>query len=252
MVAPALLVVESLCYAYGPRRAVQNVSFQVHQGQVFGLLGPNGAGKTTTIQCIAGLKSQWQGEMKMGQLPFRPADDAACRKRLGFVPQELALYEGLTARENLSLFGKLAGVRGKELTDAVEQSLDLAGLSDRGKDLVKTFSGGMKRRLNLAIGQVHRPDLLLLDEPTVGVDPQSRNHLFDTLEKLKSSGMTMIYTTHYMEEAERLCDSIAIMNEGQMVATGSKQELATSIAQPQANLETIFLQLTGRRLRDDQ
>ena len=231
---------------------MNGVSFDVMRGETFGLLGPNGAGKTTTIQCIAGLKGDWRGSMRFDGCEFVPARDTSSRRKLGFVPQELALYDKLTAAENISLFAKLAGQRGNELLAAVEQSLELAGLQDRANDIAGSFSGGMKRRLNLAMGQAHGPALLLLDEPTVGVDPQSRNHLFETLERLKESGKTLIYTTHYMEEAQRLCDRIAVMNEGSIIAIGSIDELREKIDDPTANLETIFLQLTGRRLRDGE
>jgi ABC-2 type transport system ATP-binding protein len=173
------------------------------------------------------------------------------RRRLGFVPQELAIYPNLTARENLSFFGKLAGVSANELGAAIDRNLELAGLVDRQSERVSTFSGGMQRRLNLASGLMHAPRLVLLDEPTVGVDPQSRNHLFETLAALKHSGVSLLYTTHYMEEAQRLCDRIAIMHEGQVVAIGTPTELAVSIGQPDANLETVFLHLTGRTLRDE-
>lgn len=247
----ALLNVSDLTYSYGNRLALDRVAFVVPKGRTVGLLGPNGAGKTTTIHCIVGLKGNWQGTLEFAGARFAPAQETSARRRLGYVPQELALYDGLTAYENLRLFAKLAAVEKSKLHDAIEHGLWLAGLTERAKDLVKTFSGGMKRRLNLAIGQIHQPELLLLDEPTVGVDPQSRNHLFDSLDRLKQSGMTLLYTTHYMEEAERLCDSIVVMNDGRVIANGTKNELATMIGDPQASLESIFLKLTGRGLRDE-
>lgn len=246
-----LLTVSQLRYNYGQRIAVDGVSFSIAKGELLGLLGANGAGKTTTISCIAGLLTNWQGELHLSGQLFRPAKSEQDRLALGIVPQELALYEGLTALENLQTFGKLCGLKGKLLNDRISEMLALAGLADRASDLVDNFSGGMKRRLNLAIGVIHRPQLLLLDEPTVGVDPQSRNHLFESLLSLKSMGMTMLYTTHYMEEAQRLCDRIAIMNDGKLIAIGTKLELAASIGDPSANLEQVFLQLTGRTLRDD-
>jgi ABC-2 type transport system ATP-binding protein len=173
------------------------------------------------------------------------------RARLGLVPQELALYEDLTARENLRFFARLQGVPRARVDAAVQRALELAGLADRAGDRVKTFSGGMKRRLNLAIGDLHEPELLLLDEPTVGVDPQSRNHLFECLQALRAKGRTLIYTSHYMEEVQRLCDRVAVMNEGAVVAVGTAAELAQRAGTPDANLEQVFLALTGRSLRDE-
>ena len=249
--AQNLLSVHDLHYAYNNRVAAQSVTFTVREGECFGLLGPNGAGKTTTISCVAGLLADWRGKMEFCDQEFLPAVRQQDRARLGYVPQEIALYLNLTARENLVFFAKLGGVPKARIPEAVERNLELAGLSDRMHDLVSTFSGGMQRRLNLAAGMMHSPDLVLLDEPTVGVDPQSRNHLFETLQKLKQSGCSLLYTTHYMEEAQRLCDRIAVMNEGSIVAVGTHAELAAGIGQPDANLEQIFLQLTGRSLRDE-
>ncbi len=246
-----LLSIENLHYQYGKRVAVESVSLNVAKGECFGLLGPNGAGKTTTISCIAGLLSQWSGSMTFRSNEFRPASVASDRGLLGFVPQELAIYPNLTAEENLRFFAKLCGVANAQLQTTIERNLQMAGLLDRRHDLVRTFSGGMQRRLNLAAGLLHSPALVLLDEPTVGVDPQSRNHLFETLLRLKSEGLSLLYTTHYMEEAQRLCDRIAIMNEGIIVATGTPGELATEIGDANANLEDVFLHLTGRRLRDE-
>lgn len=247
----SLLSVRALRYRYGDRTAVESAEFDVKQGECFGLLGPNGAGKTTTISCIAGLLADWQGKMLFQGHEFRPAAEANDRKKLGYVPQEIALYQNLTARENLVFFAKLGGVAKAGIEKAVNENLQLAGLQDRKNDLVSTFSGGMQRRLNLAAGLMHSPQLVLLDEPTVGVDPQSRNHLFETLLQIKQAGCSLLYTTHYMEEAQRLCDRIAIMNEGKIVAIGTQTELAASINQPEANLEQVFLQLTGRSLRDE-
>jgi ABC-2 type transport system ATP-binding protein len=246
----ALLEVLGLRYAYGDRQAVRDVSFEIREGEIFGLLGPNGAGKTTTISCAAGLLGNWQGEIRVRGQPFRPARSLADRRRLGVVPQELAIYEGLTGRENLKFFGRISGLSGARLDEAVTKALELAGLVDRADDRVDGYSGGMKRRLNLAAGDLHEPEMLALDEPTVGVDPQSRNHIFEALERLRRSGRTILYTTHYMEEAERLCDRVAIMNEGALVAIGTPAELAQRAGDETANLERVFLQLTGRSLRD--
>ena len=246
-----MLKIEELSYSYQDRQAVCGASFEVREGECLGLLGPNGAGKTTAISCMVGLLSDWQGAMSWHGKPFQPALQAADRGLLGFVPQEIALYANLTAEENLDLFGELNGLGKAERRQAVEKNLKLAGLEDRRKDLVRTFSGGMQRRLNLAAGLMHSPSLVLLDEPTVGVDPQSRNHLFETLVQLKADGVSLLYTTHYMEEAQRLCDRIAIMNEGRVIAVGTPKELAEQSGEPEADLEKVFLKLTGRSLRDD-
>jgi ABC-2 type transport system ATP-binding protein len=245
-----MLEVTDLAYSYGTRNAVRQANFSVHQGECLGLLGPNGAGKTTTISCIVGLLSEWEGNVSLNGAEFRPAKRQADRGKLGFVPQELAVYLNLTAEENLNLFAKLHGLGRQERQRAVSEKLELAGLADRRRDLVGTFSGGMKRRLNLVAGLMHSPELVLLDEPTVGVDPQSRNHLFEMLLKLKSEGVALLYTTHYMEEAQRLCDRIAIMNEGTVVATGTPSELAEDAGESNADLEQVFLKLTGRSLKD--
>lgn len=245
-----LLEVRSLTFDYDGQRAVDDVSFDIERGEIFGLLGPNGAGKTTTISCLAGLKSGYDGSFAFDDAPFTPQREAAHRARLGVVPQELALYEELSARENLAFFGTLAGLEGDTLAAAVDVALDLAGLRERADDRVKNYSGGMKRRLNLVLGGLHGPDLIILDEPTVGVDPQSRNHIFEALEALRDQGRTLLYTTHYMEEAERLCDRIAVMDEGKVVAIGTRGELAAEAGIPDADLEQVFLELTGKRLRD--
>ena len=246
-----LLDVKQLSYAYGKRQAVDAINLQVLRGECLGLLGPNGAGKTTAISCIAGLLADWKGEMTFAGAPFQPARQLQDRSKLGLVPQELALYAHLSAQENLRYFAELCQVPAADRARAVDDNLQLSGLIDRRRDLVKTFSGGMQRRLNLAAGLVHRPELVLLDEPTVGVDPQSRNHIFETLLQLKARGHSLLYTTHYMEEAMRLCDRIAIMHEGRIIACGTMAELAEANDEPNGNLESIFLKLTGRNLRDE-
>jgi ABC-2 type transport system ATP-binding protein len=248
---PTLLEVEGLAYSYGERRAVDGASFSIRRSEIFGLLGPNGAGKTTTISCIAGLKRRYEGALRFAGAPFVPSDRGEDRARLGSVPQELALYDGLTARENLAFFAQMCGLEGPAAAAAVGRGLELSGLADRADDKVASFSGGMKRRLNLAAGDLHEPDLLLLDEPTAGVDPQSRNHLYESLEQLRKDGRTLLYTTHYMEEAERLCDRLAILDGGRVIAEGTSAEIATSAGLPGADLEQVFLKLTGRRLRDE-
>jgi ABC-2 type transport system ATP-binding protein len=246
-----LMTVDNLQYSYGDRKAVDGISFHVQQGEIFGLLGPNGAGKTTTISCLAGLLSDWRGNQTFLGEPFNAGRRAADRRRLGFVPQELALYPKLTASENLHFFCKTSRVAAADRARVVDRNLELAGLSDRRNDRVEAFSGGMKRRLNLAAGLLHSPALILLDEPTAGIDPQSRNHIFDTLLQLRDRGHSLLYTTHYMEEAQRLCDRVAIMNEGRIVSIGTTQQLAAESGDPNANLEQVFLQLTGRNLRDE-
>ena len=239
-----------LSYSFRSRVAVDDVSFSIQPGEFFGLLGPNGAGKSTTISCIAGLMSRFRGAMFFRGEPFSPASRAIDRQRIGIVPQDLAVYDNLSGRENLQTFGGLFGLTGKKLHSAVDRQLEIAGLIDRARDLVKTYSGGMKRRLNLACGLIHQPELVLLDEPTVGVDPQSRSHLFDSLQKIQSEGTTILYTTHYMEEAERLCNRIGIMHNGKIIACGTSDELAASSGLTDSNLEQVFLKLTGRSLQD--
>ncbi len=212
-----LLVVRQLVKRFGTRTAVDGVSFEVRAGEAVGLLGPNGAGKTTTLSMVSGLLAADSGEVLLAGRPIEGDTDP--RKRLlGLVPQELALYEPISARDNLAFFGALQGMKGAALADAARSALELVGLADRARDLVKTFSGGMKRRLNLAVALLHDPQLLLLDEPTVGVDPQSRNALFDNIEALRRRGKTILYTTHYMEEVERLCDRVIIMDHGKVIA----------------------------------
>jgi ABC-2 type transport system ATP-binding protein len=249
-----LLLATGLSYAWGDRLAVNDVSFEVRAGEVFGLLGPNGAGKTTAISCLCGLLRPAAGTLTLEGRPFQPNARPADRARLGYVPQELALYDALTARENLCLFARLQGVARTEaaLAAAVDAGLRLAGLDTRADDRVSTFSGGMKRRLNLAVGLLHEPQLALLDEPTVGVDPQSRHHIFSAIEAWKGGGRAVLYTSHSMDEVQRLCDRLAIMDQGRIVATGTAAELAAAAGAPGADLEATFLRLTGRSLRDDR
>ena len=212
-----MLEIRGLRKSFGGRVAVDGVSFAIGRGEIVGVLGPNGAGKTTTVSMIAGLLRPDAGEVLVGGTPL--AGDTDPRKRLlGLVPQELALYDELSARENLLYFGGLQAVPRSALDAAIASSLALVGLTDRAAHKVATFSGGMKRRLNLAAGLLHDPAVLLLDEPTVGVDPQSRNAIFDNLEALRAAGKGLLYTTHYMEEAERLCDRIVVIDQGRVVA----------------------------------
>jgi ABC-2 type transport system ATP-binding protein len=213
-----LLHATDLRKRYGTRTAVAGVSFSAAPGEIVGLLGPNGAGKSTTVAMICGLVSPDAGQVTIGGVRI-DGDGSAVKRRIGLVPQDLALYEDLPALANLRLFGALYGVRGAALRARCAEALELVGLADRAGDKPKNFSGGMKRRLNLACALVHDPDLLLLDEPTTGVDPQSRNAIFDNLEALRRRGKTLVYTTHYMEEAERLCDRIVIVDHGKVVAS---------------------------------
>ena len=212
-----MLEVKSLHKRYGALVAVDEVSFTAHPGEMVGLLGPNGAGKTTTVSMIAGLLPPDSGEVRVAGDPVRSETDPV-KRRMGLVPQDLALHDELSAHENLSLFGALYDLSGARLRAAIDRNLELVGLADRAKDRTAHFSGGMKRRLNLAAALLHDPEILLLDEPTVGVDPQSRNAIFSNLEELKRRGKTLVYTTHYMEEAERLCDRIIIVDHGKVIA----------------------------------
>jgi len=214
---PPLLDVLALHKRYGPVVALDHVSFGVGEGEIFGLLGPNGAGKTTLLSIVSGLLQPTAGEVRIQGRPLRAADREG-RRAIGIVPQELALYGELSARENLLFFGELYGLRGADLRGRVAEVLAAVGLSDRADDRADAFSGGMKRRLNLGIALVHRPRLLLLDEPTVGVDPQSRNHIFEEVRRLNRAGVTIVYTTHYMEEVQSLCDRVGIIDHGRLAA----------------------------------
>src|SRR5262245_36374098 len=213
----ALLQVRDLHKRYGATVALGRVSFEVHAGEVFGLLGPNGAGKTTLLSIVSTLLEATSGDVFLRGRPLR-AGDRDWRRQIGIVPQELALYGELTARENLVFFGQLYGLGGAELTRRVDEILAAVALADRADRRAETFSGGMKRRLNLGAALVHQPRLLLLDEPTTGVDPQSRNHIFEEVRRLNAAGLTVIYTSHYMEEVEALCTRIGIIDHGKLIA----------------------------------
>jgi linearmycin/streptolysin S transport system ATP-binding protein len=292
--------VEGLRKSYGDLLAVDGVSFDIRQGETFGLLGPNGAGKTTTIGMIVGTLRPDSGSVRLDghEDPTRPA----VRHLVGAAPQALALYSELTGEENLAFFGRLYGLSGSRLRERVEWALTFSGLADRRKDRVSAYSGGMQRRLNLVAGLLHDPPVVVLDEPTVGVDPQSRNLIFENIDSLKLQGRTILYTTHYMEEAERLCDRVAIMDHGKILASDTVNALLrqhgglstveiefadrpkgleglggswdrglwrvdteqpvhvlerasaaghfANVSIRGANLEAVFLQLTGRSLRD--
>jgi ABC-2 type transport system ATP-binding protein len=233
-----MIEVEQLRKSYGESIAVDGVSFVARPGEIFGLLGPNGAGKTTTIGCICGLLVPSAGHVRvMGHDVVR--EGTAARAKLGVVPQEIALYDDMSARENLDYWGGAQGMRNPKLRERIQQVLELTGLQDRAREPVKQFSGGMKRRLNFACGVLHSPSVLLLDEPTVGVDPQSRVHLLDLVRAEAQAGTCVVYTTHYMEEAEALCDQLAIMDHGKVIAAGTLTELRSMLA------ERDLLKLTG-------
>jgi len=219
------LRVGALVKRFGGLTAVDGITLELRSGECLGLLGPNGAGKSTLIRSIVGRVIPDGGTISVFGAP---ADSTAARETLGWVPQEIALYPRLSCRENLQSFGRYHGISGAALDQAVKRCLDWATLTDRADDLVANLSGGMKRRLNMAAGLVQQPKLVLMDEPTVGVDPQSRNHIFEMIEKLHADGMSLIYTTHYMEEAERLCDRIAIVDHGKVIALGTNAELVQS------------------------
>ena len=221
----ALITVNGLRKNFDSLTAVDGVSFEIRQGEVFGLLGPNGAGKTTTISMLSGTLQPTAGTVNMAGVPEGPER----RRALGIVPQDLAIYLKLTARENLEFFGGLYGLHGEALKRRAIELLEMVGLSERADSRSADFSGGMKRRLNLAIGLMHSPRLLLLDEPTVGVDPQSRNHIFEGVKRLNSEGLTVLYTSHYMEEVEALCHRVGIMDRGRLIACDSVKNLIATL-----------------------
>jgi ABC-2 type transport system ATP-binding protein len=234
---PAPLLVTGLVKRFGSITAVDNISLELRSGECLGLLGPNGAGKSTLIRSIVGRVSPDAGTISIFGAP---AGSPAASAAIGWIPQELALYPRLTAAENLRAFGRYSGLAGKPLLEAVAWCLNWSGLEDRADALVRTLSGGMKRRLNMAAGLIHQPRLVLMDEPTVGVDPQSRNRIFEMIESLRNRGMTIIYTTHYMEEAERLADRIAIVDHGRIIALDTNQALVESCFPASAQVVARF------------
>lgn len=234
-----VLQVRDLVRSFGSHRAVDGVSFSISHGQTYGLLGPNGAGKTTTISMIAGLLTPDSGTVSVLGEPL-----TGSRKSLiGLVPQDIALYPDLSALENLQFFGKLQNLSGSPLKNRIAEVLDVVGLAERAKDRIETYSGGMKRRANIAVGLLHEPSLLILDEPTVGVDPQSRNSILEAVEELGGAGMAVLYTTHYMEEAERLCDRIGIIDSGRLMVEGTREELIEQLGEQ----TTVTLRFSGGR-----
>ncbi|KAF1301621.1 ABC transporter ATP-binding protein [Enterococcus sp. JM9B] len=244
-----IVEINQLTKKFGSQVAVDEVSFSVDKGTILGLLGPNGAGKSTTINMITGLLKKTAGEIKLfGKEASEKNRDL--RKKIGVVPQELAIYHDLSAEENVRYFGGLYGLRGQKLKDATEKALKAVGLWERKKDKSATFSGGMQRRLNIAMAIVHEPEFVIMDEPTVGIDTQSRNYILETIEKMRAEGKTLIYTSHYMEEVERLADTIVVIDHGKVIATGTEAELVNlvtdqknitiTVANPQAvNLAEI-------------
>ena len=284
-----MLLFDHVSKCFGDLRAVDDLSFELEAGEVFGLLGPNGAGKTTAINMAVGLLEPDEGVVRFADEAFdRNPRDAENRRSLGLAPQSIALYEQISGADNLRFFGRLHGLRASDLEERVAACLDFADLTDVGKKVVSKYSGGMQRRLNLAVAIIHDPELVLLDEPTVGVDPQSRNAIFERVEQLRDEAKQIVYTTHYMEEAQRLCDRVAILDRGRLMALDTVPALIEAhggpgnlvvhhgndedrhettdplgtLAELQArhavdhfqylppNLETVFLNLTGRALRD--
>ncbi|MGZ9585538.1 ATP-binding cassette domain-containing protein [Paenibacillus marinisediminis] len=231
--------VKGLEKAYAGKQAVRNIHFQVRKGSCFGLLGPNGAGKSTTMKILSCITQADKGSVQvLGYDVAKQAEEV--KKVIGYVPQNITLYDKLSAYDNLVFFGELYGVTGKALKERIDEVLHQVGLADRAKDAVGTFSGGMMRRINIAAALLHRPKFMILDEPTVGIDPQSRNHIFDLIRSLKEEGITIIYSTHYMEEVEALCDDVAIIDHGKVVAEGALNDLLA-----QYGGKSVYLELEG-------
>ena len=233
---PAILEVQNLSKKYGDFTAVKGISFNIQEGEIFSLLGPNGAGKTTTISMLSTLYDPTGGDATIGGHSIKK-EPMAVRQVIGVVPQDLALYEDLTARENLVFWGQMYNLGGKALNSRVDEVLEQIGLTDKANHRVRTYSGGMKRRVNIGVGLLHKPRLLFMDEPTVGIDPQSRRAILDTVLDLNKQGMTVLYTTHYMEEAAELSDRVGIIDHGELIALGTQAELTKQVGQS----ETLIL-----------
>lgn len=223
-----LLKVVELKKSFGNREVVRGVTFTVNKGESFGLLGPNGAGKSTTISMICGLIESSSGDVTVGGVSIKK-DPMQVKRKIGVVPQDIALYPTISARENLYFWGRMYGLSKAEAKKRTEEVLEIVGLKDRAKEKIENYSGGMKRRINIGAALMHKPELLIMDEPTVGIDPQSRNHILETVKKLNQEGMTVIYTSHYMEEVEYLCERIAIVDQGEVIASGTKAELCSRL-----------------------
>ena len=227
-----MIEIKDVTKSYGRQKVLQNVSFEIMEGELFGLLGPNGAGKSTLIDILTGIQSMDSGDIFINGKSIK-TDKVEIRKQLGLVPQDIALLEELNAVDNLEYFGGLYGLAGAELKNQIEKLLEVAGLTDKKKEKVKNYSGGMKRRLNIAVAMLHNPSILILDEPTVGVDAQSRQHIFDYIQSLAEQGTTILYTSHYMEEIEALCKRVFILDLGEEVAYGTKEEVKKLVGHTQ-------------------
>lgn len=246
-----VIALKELTKKYDQKTVVDHISLSIKKGEIFGLLGPNGAGKSTTINMITSLIAPTAGEISVFEL--NPKKDInKIKESIGVVPQDLAIHGDLKAWENVELFAALYGLKGKALKEASDYALDFVGLTEYRNHFAKTFSGGMKRRLNIACALAHTPELLIFDEPTVGIDPQSRNFILERIRLLNKKGTTILYTSHYMEEVELICSRIAIMDSGKIIALGTKEELVSLVSSSNQNLslEEVFLSLTGKRLRD--
>jgi len=236
---PNILEVQNLVKQYGDFTAVKGISFDIKEGEIFSLLGPNGAGKTTTISMLSTLYTPTSGDATIGGHSISK-NPMAVKQVIGVVPQEIALYEDLTAKENLIFWGQMYGLSGKALNSRVDEVLEQIGLVDKAKNRVKTYSGGMKRRVNIGVGLLHKPRLLFMDEPTVGIDPQSRRAILDTVKDLNKQGMTVLYTTHYMEEAAELSNRVGIIDHGDLIAIGTQDELTKQVGQT----DTLILHIS--------
>jgi ABC-2 type transport system ATP-binding protein len=223
-----MIEIKNLSKYYGDNKVIDDITLNIKKGEIFGLLGPNGAGKSTLISIITTIQKPDGGQLFIEGKNIEK-NNSYVKKLIGFVPQDIALYEGLSARENLEFFGKLYNLKGKHLKERIEYIVELTGLNGKSKDAVASYSGGMKRRLNIGVALLHNPEILIMDEPTVGIDPQSRNHILDNVLEFNKLGMTVIYTSHYIEEVEYICDRIGIIDRGRLLALGSKQELIKAI-----------------------
>ena len=245
-----VLKTTDLTKKYNNKAVVDNLNIEIKQGEIFGLLGPNGAGKSTTMNMICSIVRPTAGEIELlGKNPWKQKKEVI--HKVGYIPQELAVHGNLKAWENVELFTSLYGIKGEQLKKAVNESLEYVGLLERKQEFAKNFSGGMKRRLNIACAIGHHPELLIFDEPTVGIDPQSRNFILDKIKESNKRGATVIYTSHYMEEVEAICTRIAIMDNGKAIACGTSEELKRLVnGDEHITLEEVFLTLTGKKLRD--
>lgn len=247
-----VLKLEGLIKKYDNRAVVDSLSLEIKKGEIFGLLGPNGAGKSTTMNMICSLLKPTAGNISLFGMDIKK-DAKKIKNKIGYIPQDLAIYDNLKAWENVELFTSLYGLKGNERKKAIDESLDFVGLLERKNSFAKTFSGGMKRRLNIACALGHKPELLIFDEPTVGIDPQSRNFILEKIKKANENGTTVLYTSHYMEEVEAICTRVAIMDNGKIIACGTTDELKNLVRRSkdeQITLEQVFLTLTGKKLRD--